>query len=181
MSSATNRHYFRCRDCLGVFVFDVEAEWKVREAWDCSCGSKVADHMGRVVQSRLRIEYDAPACDYRCTGAMGPSCDCSCGGVNHGSGRTVPVSIDGGEIPQARASHPEHGIEWRKAVEDALNHRDQIAPGSSRGAWIPRPQWWAARKLGEALNKARKAKTHKGRMQAVLKCLEIRPDQFLGW
>ena len=24
------------------------------------------------------------ACDARCTGARGPSCDCSCGGANHG-------------------------------------------------------------------------------------------------
>ena len=25
-------------------------------------------------------------CDARCMGAVGPSCDCSCGGENHGAG-----------------------------------------------------------------------------------------------
>lgn len=41
------------------------------------------------------------ACGARCTNAVGPVCDCSCGGANHGRGHAAPVqtSIDGHEAP----------------------------------------------------------------------------------
>lgn len=38
---------------------------------------------GRMVEEKV--------CDGRCMGATGPSCDCSCGGMNHGAGHGTEV------------------------------------------------------------------------------------------
>lgn len=46
----------------------------------CSCG-RMMDY--GVLVARLRPEI---VCDRRRTSALGSSCDCSCGGVNHGIG-----------------------------------------------------------------------------------------------
>jgi len=44
-----------------------------------------------------KTEQRAP-CDGRCTQAHGPTCDCQCGGVNHGTGRTVATVVAEGKI-----------------------------------------------------------------------------------
>jgi hypothetical protein len=57
--------------------------------------------MGRVEGARLtRMESRTP-CDGRCIGAVGPSCDCSCGGENHGMTRLVDVAVDAGSVKSA--------------------------------------------------------------------------------
>lgn len=45
--------------------------------------------MGEVKGDNYVKTGNRPACDGRCTHACGPICDCSCGGANHGTGRTV--------------------------------------------------------------------------------------------
>lgn len=56
--------------------------------------------MGRVDRNRLFVSGLACPCDGRCTNAVGPSCDCSCGGKNHGSGRLVEIVRDNGAAPR---------------------------------------------------------------------------------
>ena len=60
--------------------------------------------MGEVKGPRLTQPEDRCPCDRRCTNATGPNCECSCGGVNHGSGRLVSVDVDCGPVPQGVAS-----------------------------------------------------------------------------
>ena len=50
----------------------------VLECPDCHRLSPVQRVAGRVVESK--------ACNDRCMGATGPSCECACGGENHGAG-----------------------------------------------------------------------------------------------
>jgi hypothetical protein len=46
---------------------------------DCPCGSA---GVGRLMTITINPEK---GCNGICMGAKGPSCDCSCGGENHGS------------------------------------------------------------------------------------------------
>lgn len=50
-----------------------------RLVYDCACGRSRLAHqvVGKVVADKK--------CDERCTGAIGQSCECSCGGLNHGA------------------------------------------------------------------------------------------------
>jgi hypothetical protein len=42
---------------------------------------------GRIVKLSHVLGATSPKeCDARCMNAVGPSCDCSCGGANHGAG-----------------------------------------------------------------------------------------------
>jgi hypothetical protein len=34
----------------------------------------------------IRVKVTRTECGPRCTGAVGPACDCKCGGANHGGG-----------------------------------------------------------------------------------------------
>ena len=65
---------------------------------DCTCGRQVT--LRRV--SAAKTDH---VCDSRCTSAKGHSCECSCGGANHGMGNAViPVGKNrpalSGRIPR---------------------------------------------------------------------------------
>lgn len=49
--------------------------------------------MGRVGRKPGSCGLLALRGDARCTNATGPSCDCSCGGVNHGTHRVVAITL----------------------------------------------------------------------------------------
>lgn len=82
---------------------DADAGYYARTAACPHCGHVPQEHprirgymlphkiMGKVHRGRLVDVRYAPPCDGRCTNAQGPSCDCQCGGANHGSGRLVEV------------------------------------------------------------------------------------------
>lgn len=66
------------------------AKWHVRtfgrviEIPTCGeCGGRIYFHAGEPVYGRF---VETVVCGSKCTGAVGPSCDCSCGGANHGGG-----------------------------------------------------------------------------------------------
>jgi hypothetical protein len=60
-----------------------EAEYK-RYAWELRPGRCLACH-AEVMPTEIYGRYvDTVVCGGKCTGAVGPSCDCSCGGENHG-------------------------------------------------------------------------------------------------
>ena len=84
-------YYHKCLDCLTPFSSDH------KKIDLCDCNGPVI-LMGIVHGDKFIQQGNRPACDGRCTHAHGPSCDCACGGVNHGSGRTVSVVINEGKV-----------------------------------------------------------------------------------
>lgn len=53
--------------------------WPEPPSMPCpKCGTRT---YGDAVRGTLRPEIP---CSAKCTGAVGPSCDCACGGINHG-------------------------------------------------------------------------------------------------
>lgn len=84
-------YYHKCNDCLTAFS---STEKKVDE---CDCGGAVL-YMGQVHGNKYVKVEDRPACDGRCTHACGPSCDCACGGANHGTGKVVQTVVAEGKV-----------------------------------------------------------------------------------
>lgn len=84
-------YYHKCLDCLTPFT---SAEKHIDL---CDCNGPVIP-MGIVHGDKFIKHENRPACDGRCTHAHGPSCDCACGGANHGTGRVVSVVVAEGKI-----------------------------------------------------------------------------------
>ena len=146
----TNRYYWRCGDCLEIFAV---------EGWNnkmlCDCGG-TCEMMGQVQGVRIVDLKHVCPCDGRCTGARGPSCDCPCGGENHGTGKLVEVIRDLGPIPKARSkSNPIVAAEYRAAVEKA---RTKISIASAT-----RNPYYEQRKLRKAIC----SNVHKNRMKIL--------------
>lgn len=61
-----------------VFVGSLKVEpWNGTLQGRCECG-------GTLIGRRVTGYKSDKACGSKCMGATGPSCDCSCGGRNHG-------------------------------------------------------------------------------------------------
>lgn len=84
-------YYHKCLDCLTPFS-STEKHIDV-----CDCDGPVI-FMGIVHGDHVVKQENRPACDGRCTHAHGPSCDCACGGANHGTGRTVSTMVIQGKV-----------------------------------------------------------------------------------
>lgn len=130
------RNFYRCTDCLSVAAIDGKPLPMLRQDGEycysygrCQqCGGRI-EHMGEVYRDRLiRVDLQCP-CDARCTGALGPNCDCQCGGANHGSQALVTVRTDQGPIPIL-------GIDNPKAAAQAIAYRKLI--DRFRSAWDAR-------------------------------------------
>ena len=84
------RHFYRCADCLSVVATDTKIQpvqcpraITTRVGECAACGGAI-EYMGQVHGDHLaRTELRVP-CHARCTGALGPHCECQCGGENHG-------------------------------------------------------------------------------------------------
>ena len=92
-----SRHFWKCPLCLTVAATEGDSVSRL----DCGHCLIQMTYMGRVSQSRLTRTEERCACDARCTNAVGPSCDCQCGGVNHGTKAVVTVTVDAGPVPVA--------------------------------------------------------------------------------
>jgi len=120
------RHFYRCADCLTVVavadrleeIYD-DRRGRVPKAICDACEGGI-EYLGETVADSFLQKQTGwrPICDARCTGARGPSCDCHCGGKNHGSGIVVPVYTHG---PIPRVGTPKAGaaraIEYRQLCE----------------------------------------------------------------
>jgi hypothetical protein len=84
-------YYHKCDDCLTTFSSTE------RHIDLCDCEGKVT-FMGVVHGDKYVQTSNKAPCDGRCTHAMGPVCDCGCGGINHGTGRTVQTVIKEGKV-----------------------------------------------------------------------------------
>lgn len=110
------RHFYRCADCLSVVTVDEQIKMyhdghTMRVGTCGACGGWI-EYMGRTERNRLVRTEDQCPCDARCTGARGPSCDCRCGGKNHGSNLWVSVTVDAGGIPVVNT--PKYAAEYAK-------------------------------------------------------------------
>ncbi len=169
-----NRFFYRCRACCHVVAVDGELEMVTSAngarvvATRCACDGKL-ELMGRVGRKPgLVLDSQRCACDARCTCATGPSCDCSCGGVNHGTGRVVPIEVDAGGVP-------------RLVVQDvdacrvrATEYAAAMAPlrAKLRDLRGQRPAWRDLPTRDEdalqtAISRVAALRTHKGRIKAA--------------
>lgn len=156
-------HYYRCRDCLSIATAE-----DYKPAAICShCDGRLS-YMGRVQRARLVVTEDVCKCDGRCTFARGPSCDCSCGGANHGAGWIgggfITVDSDRGPVPRLRM--PDN----RQAAAIAAEWREAYA-AICEAARLARGDWSRYYKLSEAATRSRSSKCHKHRMKLICDAL----------
>jgi hypothetical protein len=172
-----NRHYYRCVDCLTVMAAEVklpylQGSWRYHAICD-ACGGKV-EYMGEVHRDRLTVTQHQTPCDDRCTHARGPSCDCKCGGKNHGSHLTVAVRLDAGAIPHLETPDPARArlaAEQYRAraqrVQQAINDRyGRVMDLKRAGVYLDGGDyghWCRGAEAQRALNAARQLRTHAGR------------------
>ena len=72
----TVRNIGRCRSCKKAHRIESSAGWIPSTRCECGAIVKLAVVHG---------SYDPHIeCGAKCRNAVGPSCDCSCGGANHG-------------------------------------------------------------------------------------------------
>lgn len=161
----SRRWCIRCADCLAVAF--VETPGRPPRADCAACdGVGTVETMGEVRGVHVGHDETRCACDGRCTHAKGPDCECSCGGVNHGSGATVTLWIVDGKAP--RAAMPSTtaatavAVEWRgivRAAEEALATVPQWASGIRY-------------RLKGQLREARAMRQHKARMARMRKAID---------
>lgn len=178
------RHFYRCADCLSVVATETRVEYRDERGWLrhglCgACGGRM-EYMGQVERDRLvRIEHQCP-CDARCTSALGPRCDCRCGGANHGSNRVVAVTVDAGGIPTMHVgpkalSKAQAYRQLVNSVRQAIEARyGRVIEAKRRGEYLSWPDFsaylsgtWFVRQLHAAME----LRTHAGRnrrLQALL-------------
>lgn len=174
---ATVRHFFKCSDCLTPMAVDADSAVRpanVAAEALCACGGRMT-YMGRVERSRVVASDHRCPCDERCTGATGPSCECSCGGENHGTGRVVEVLRDMGGIPrfQCPADAFKRAEEFRLARELARERFkvrwSAVEADKRAGRWVSSEDYYGWRAAVTALDHAEGLRTHAGRMRALEK------------
>lgn len=172
---AVNRYYYRCRACCHVVAVEEQLgvaatpSGAMEPTARCVCDGKL-ELLGRVGRKPgLWRDSERCACDARCTNAPGPSCDCSCGGVNHGTGRVVPVEVGAGGIPRlvvaCEVDCKARAAEYRAAAEP---HRARLrAMREARAERYGSRPSYEERALADALGKIAALRTHKGRLKAL--------------
>ena len=175
----SNRHFYRCRSCCHVIAVEGTLEVEVTENGTqykarCVCEGKL-ELMGRVGRKPgLVMDSERCACDARCTNATGPSCDCSCGGANHGTHRVVAIEVGAGGIPRVvtedAAECLRRAEEYKAAMEPhRANLRGMREARASLLGWEARRPSCDEDRLARALGHISSLRTHKGRLAAIAK------------
>jgi hypothetical protein len=178
------RWYYRCGDCLTPVALEGP---KPPGSVDCVCGGNLT-LMGRVVRSRVVADATRCPCDGRCTGAVGPACDCECGAANHGSGRVERYTIDQGKATLV-AREPgvmiERAAAFRAAVADvqaAIAANATLAGAFADrhvGRHVGHALWTTTEEIRLALSAARRLKVHGTRIKRLEKlAAEIRGGAY---
>lgn len=85
---------YRCHECLAVLFGTVKE--RAFDGLRCPhCDGASVQYMGMVRGASVVKPKGECPCDERCQYAMGPNCDCSCGGANHGCGSLWTIEIVG--------------------------------------------------------------------------------------
>lgn len=171
------RYFLRCRGCLSVMAWEGSRPPARVRCSACEGGIEV---MGVVQRHRVVRMEDHTPCDSRCTMASGPSCNCQCGGKNHGTKITVRTAVDVGGIPRITPPDPVkarrvHG-EWLKARQEAEARVRRFFPGlgaveAGTSSWEA-SQAFRARRYMDAIDRAGALRTHGGRLKALEKMNE---------
>lgn len=172
--TATTPHLYRCRTCLETYAFETRSPFA--EPTACACGHKTWKYIGQVNGGRVIYSATAPACNYMCTDAVGKSCDCQCGGLNHGTHRTRNIRRDLGATPTLE--NPDEDACRLRAHEftaalAALRTRLietiglEAFEGWQRGAWIDRGAWDQINDWVRTVNAAWALNSHAGRMKRL--------------
>lgn len=177
------RFFFKCMDCLSVGASDLESA--PRGKMECGlCGGPI-DVMGEVGSgSRLVQRGSACPCDARCTGALGPHCECQCGGKNHGSNAMVPVLWDRGPIPKVMMRERGEALriaeEWRAALDSARGEVESLAEKKAINGWLGDTDYRRFWSIKNRILKARGLKSHAGRMKALGATMAENASLFLS-
>jgi len=147
--------YHKCSHCLCAFS---STEPKIDE---CDCNSDEVVCMGKVYGNTYKQVENRPACDGRCTGACGPHCDCSCGGVNHGTGRMVATVIREGKVKVVDPSadildEMKRGYKYREFRDYAQKMVDSVL------------EHWARKAMQRNLNKIVAMRVYDPRLKALV-------------
>lgn len=178
------RWCLRCTQCLRVAFAESPQEPKFGP---CALCRGAVECMGyvRAGSNVAWTDHERTACDERCTNAPGFKCECSCGGVNHGTGATVEYQT-GQPLPRTQRDADAKLFakvgEWRKAKADAwrrvrrnpdyrrLRAACAVARRTGRFPWLERDEWDRTER-GKALvyliRKASAMRSHAGRMKAI--------------
>ena len=129
-------NFYRCLDCLGIWTQEDTAH---RSCPYCGARSLDVEWLGRAApDGKIKQQTAHAPCDSRCTGAVGPTCDCPCGGRYHGTGWVVWVDRENGSVRMAEQAmrHAERfasqGREWRALCEAV--RRVALSSGEAKAA-----------------------------------------------
>lgn len=170
-----NRWFYRCGTCLTIIA--VEAERQLSQL-TCACDGTMAC-MGRVKRDRLVHDTQRCACDARCTSARGPSCNCLCGGVNHGTDAVVAVVVDAGAVPRISPTDPAvllaRAAEYREARDavDGALAADKDYAAWREGRWLPASAWTRCNRLQRARSSAAALKVHGTRLKRMRELFDL--------
>lgn len=193
--------YWRCPTCLTVYCTVVPkpveptGHWRAyRAASDlahlrpytptCAHCDTAVEAMGIVTATGgVALTTTDTVCDWSCQSALGPTCDCKCGGANHGDtlarkivilehrAKAPVVTVDDPAAAKARAE------EYRAAVATAtaaLKARyvgvDAIMAKKAAGTWLDNREFSILlnyRRAYKILDEAKSMKTHKARMKKL--------------
>ena len=107
------REFLKCSYCERPLSVNVESREELgfilKQACPL-CGELALRYMGQVRQTNLVRDVVKPACDLRCTAAVGPKCSCLCGNEFHGTHRLVVFDKVVGKL--------------EVVVKDLLNHNE---------------------------------------------------------
>lgn len=181
----SNRWFVRCKDCLTVAAIDAvwHTTWQAYEGLQkhvCGiCNGKI-EAMGKVQQERLANTENRWPCDNRCTSAIGPNCDCSCGGKNHGSNMIVEVTVDAGGIP--KLNNWKSAMQGSQALAQAENYRAALLLAKTlkdkfaelrKQRNLNNQEWLKFDKLNAAIVNLEKSRTPKSRIERISRIIEI--------
>ena len=172
------RHYYRCIDCLSVVATEAAIQpvqvppSYVRSYGTCDACEGRIEYLGRVQGENLqKTEWRVP-CDSRCTNALGPNCDCQCGGINHGSHRVVEVVIETGNVPRvmippdARTKAETYRILYASVREAHSTRYGRVIDLKREGRYLNVADWMLFQegvRIGSRILAARELRTHSAR------------------
>jgi hypothetical protein len=86
MAQITTPAHFIGKCTLGHVHRYTAAEWAaVRTVGSSKYGYTECHCRTAITVRPIKARITEKECDGRCTGAVGPACDCKCGGENHGA------------------------------------------------------------------------------------------------
>ncbi len=188
------RHFFKCRLCLTPWTEEFNEDPLVQRYGNAFsklttcpfCESllekppvRFYSYMGKVHREHLEKQAgERSACDARCTNALGPSCDCQCGGENHGTNLTVAV-IQSSAVPSKISPEKamERKNEYLKALEEAqaifFDRYQKTWEDKRAGRFVPGGLYYPMMTHWHTLSEAKKSQSHPTRMKKLNDLLQL--------